>query len=73
LIGKLQEAEPDATRDTVVKEINNLRSAFRKELKRVIKSQLSGADAEEMYAPTLWYCNQLPRNFSLSTKILKWL
>jgi FMN-dependent NADH-azoreductase len=36
LIGKVQEVEPDATRDTVVKRINNLRSAFRKEHKIVI-------------------------------------
>jgi hypothetical protein len=43
----------------VVKKINNLRSAFRKEHKKVIKSQVSGASAEEMYAPRLWYYNQL--------------
>ena len=53
LIGKVQEVEPDATRDTVVKKINNLRSAFRKEHKKVIKSQVSGAGAEEMYAPRI--------------------
>jgi hypothetical protein len=59
LIGKVQEVEPDVMQDTVVKEINNLRSAFRKEHKKVIKSQVSGAGAEEMYAPRLWYYNQL--------------
>ena len=62
-IGKVQEDEPDATRDTFVREINNLRSAFRKENKKVIKSQVSGAGAgagaEGMYAPGLWYYNQL--------------
>ena len=36
-----------------------MRSAFRKEHKIVIKSQVSGAGAEEMYAPRLWYYNQL--------------
>jgi hypothetical protein len=36
-----------------------LRSAFGKEHKKVIKSQVSGAGAEEMYAPRLWYYNQL--------------
>jgi len=36
-----------------------LRSACRKEHKKVIKSQLSGAGAEEMKAPGLWYYNQL--------------
>jgi hypothetical protein len=34
-----------------------LRSAFRKEHKEVLKSQVPGA--EEMYAPRLWYYNQL--------------
>ena len=36
-----------------------MRSAFRKEHKKVLKSQVSGAGAEEMYAPRLWYYNQL--------------
>jgi len=36
-----------------------LRIAFSKEHKKVIKSQVSGAGAEEMYAPGLWYYNQL--------------
>jgi len=46
-------------RDTVVKKVNNLRSAFRKEHKKVTKSQVYGAGAEEMYTPRLWYYNQL--------------
>ena len=42
-----------------------MRSAFRNEHKKVIKSQVSGAGdgagagAEGMYAPGLWYYNQL--------------
>ena len=59
LIGKVQEVKPDATRDTVVTKNQILRSAFRKEHKKVIKSEVSGAGAEEMYAPGLWYYNQL--------------
>jgi hypothetical protein len=46
-------------RETVVKKTYNLRSAFRKEHKKVIKSQVSGAGAEEMYVPRLRYYNQL--------------
>jgi len=41
------------------KKINSLCSTFRKEHKKVLKSQVSGAGAEEMYAPRLWYYNQL--------------
>jgi hypothetical protein len=36
-----------------------LRSAFGKEHKKVLKLQVSGAGAEEMYAPRLWYNSQL--------------
>ena len=36
-----------------------MRSAFRKEHNKVIKSQVSGAGAEEMYTPRLWYFNHL--------------
>jgi hypothetical protein len=60
LIGKLQEVESDEKGKKVKKKKNNnLRSAFRKEHKKVLKSQVSGAVAEEMYAPRLWYYNQL--------------
>ena len=36
-----------------------MRSAFRKEHKKVLKLQMSGAGAEEMYAPRSWYNSQL--------------
>jgi DNA polymerase IIIc chi subunit len=41
------------------KKVTNLRSAFRKGHKKVLKSQVSGAGAEEAFAPRLWYYNQL--------------
>ena len=60
LTGKVQEVEPDATQDTVVKKKKKkFPSMFRKEHKKVIKSQVSSAGAKEMYAPRLWYHNQL--------------
>ncbi|KAG5896356.1 hypothetical protein JTB14_005834 [Gonioctena quinquepunctata] len=45
--------------ETVKKKINNLRSAFRKELKKVKKSTRSGASTSSVYKPTLWYYNLL--------------
>ncbi|PNF27251.1 hypothetical protein B7P43_G05318, partial [Cryptotermes secundus] len=48
LIEKLKPLEPDATRDSVVKKINNLRSVFRKELKKVNESKKSGASANDV-------------------------
>lgn len=49
----------NATTDTVKKKINNLRSAFRKELKKVRQSKRSGEGSENIYVPTLWYFNLL--------------
>ncbi|KAL1488446.1 hypothetical protein ABEB36_014917 [Hypothenemus hampei] len=44
--------DADATIDTVKKKINNLRSAFRKELKKVRRSKRSGGGSENVYEPT---------------------
>lgn len=59
LIDKLKLVEPDATRDSVVKKINNLRSAFRKELRKVKDCKKSGSAGDDVYTPTLWYYNDL--------------
>jgi len=59
LIEKLKVIEPDASRESVVKKINNLRSTFRKELKKVNDSKRSGASGDDVYAPSLWYFNEL--------------
>jgi hypothetical protein len=59
LIEKLKVLEPDASRESVVKKINNLRSAFRKELKKVNDSKRSGTSADDLYVPSLWYYNEL--------------
>ncbi|KAG8229020.1 hypothetical protein J437_LFUL007575 [Ladona fulva] len=47
LIEKLKPLEHDATRDSAVKKINNLRSVFRKELKKINESKKSGASAND--------------------------
>jgi hypothetical protein len=59
LIEKLKVIEPDASRENVVKKINNLRSTFRKELKKVNDSKRSGSSGDDVYAPSLWYFNEL--------------
>jgi hypothetical protein len=59
LIEKLKVLEPDASRESVVKKINNLRSTFRKELKKVNDSKRSGTSADDLYIPSLWYYNEL--------------
>ncbi|XP_042888241.1 uncharacterized protein LOC122263720 [Penaeus japonicus] len=57
LVEKLKEVDPEANREAAVKKINNLRSAHRKELKKVTDSKRS-AD-QNPYTPRLWYFNLL--------------
>lgn len=53
------QVEPDANRDMVTKKINSLRSSYRKEKKKVQDSERSGACADDVYKPSLWYYNLL--------------
>ena len=56
LIEKLKVLEPDASQESVVKKINNLRSTFRKEVKKMNDSTHSGTSADDdLYFPSLWY------------------
>lgn len=58
LVEKLQKVEPHATRETVVKKINSLRSNFRKEVRKIEESKRSGKSADEIRVPSLWYFNE---------------
>ncbi|XP_028140600.1 uncharacterized protein LOC114334695 [Diabrotica virgifera virgifera] len=55
LINLYKTVNVEASQETVRSKINNLRSAFRKELKKVQKSKRSGASTEDIYTPGLWY------------------
>lgn len=55
LVIKLKELEPDATKKSVVKKINNLRSNVRKEKKKHDVSMKSGSSTENIYKSKLWY------------------
>ena len=59
LIEKLKEVEPNADREMVRKKINVLRSAYRRELKKVIESYKSGTGSDNIYEPGLWYFKEL--------------
>ncbi|PIO38944.1 hypothetical protein AB205_0012710, partial [Aquarana catesbeiana] len=50
---------PNADLDFVDKKIGSLRSKLRKELQKVHKSMRSGAAAEEVYIPSLWYYSRM--------------
>lgn len=51
--------DKDATKEIVVRKINSLRSSFRKELKKVKSSIVSGSGTDEIYQPRLWYYNAM--------------
>ena len=59
LIEFCQKFEQSADKQFVVNKINNLRTAFRKELKKIEASKLSGAGRDEIYEPKLWYFSHL--------------
>ncbi|XP_046402172.1 uncharacterized protein LOC124168102 [Ischnura elegans] len=59
LLNFMKKIDPQATKDSVVKKINNLRSSYRKELKKIKCSQKSGMGTEDAYVPKLWYFNEL--------------
>ncbi|KXJ71905.1 hypothetical protein RP20_CCG019416 [Aedes albopictus] len=51
MVKKLAELEPDADRVAVIRKINNIRSNYRKEKRKVLASRAEGGQ----YVPTLWY------------------
>lgn len=59
LLKKYQEKYPEADRKALVKKINSLRTNFRKELRRIKNSERSGAGADEVVEPTLWYFDEM--------------
>lgn len=59
LVEVWKEVDANCTKATVLKKINNLRSSYRKELKKVRESTRSGSSREDVYIPKLWYYNLL--------------
>ncbi|RUS88474.1 hypothetical protein EGW08_003732, partial [Elysia chlorotica] len=59
LIEISKQFDPTTNKDSVCKKINNLRSAFKRELKKCEVSKLSGAGTDEIYEPKLWYFENL--------------
>ncbi|PIO26927.1 hypothetical protein AB205_0030980, partial [Aquarana catesbeiana] len=50
---------PNADMEFVERKIGSLRSTYRKELNKVQASMRSGAAAENVYVPSLWYYNRM--------------
>jgi len=54
LVELVQPHFPSANTDFVKSKIQNLRNAFRKEMKKVEASKRSSRSTDEIYEPTLW-------------------
>ncbi|XP_061380752.1 uncharacterized protein LOC116775412 isoform X3 [Danaus plexippus] len=59
LLAKYNEMFPRATKEDLKKKINSLRTNYRKELKKHVNSMKSGAGADSVYEPTLWYFKEM--------------
>ncbi|XP_023724854.1 uncharacterized protein LOC111873969 [Cryptotermes secundus] len=59
LTEKIKTIDPQTKKETVLKKINNLRSSFRKERKKVLMAKKSGMSSEDLYVPKLWYYKDL--------------
>ncbi|XP_064097585.1 uncharacterized protein LOC135208961 [Macrobrachium nipponense] len=55
----LKELEPDCTRDALTKKINSLRASFRREHKKIESSKTSGTSADDIYATSLWFSDEM--------------
>ena len=59
LLLKYKEWYTEATKDDLKKKLNSMRTCFRRELKKLSDSQKSGAGADDVYEPSLWYFDAL--------------
>ena len=55
----MKENNPSATKLTVTRKINSFRTCYRRELKRVLSSEKSGAGTDDIYVPSVWYFEDL--------------
>lgn len=55
LLNVYKEIDPEANNDSLKKRLTNIRTCYRRELKKVEKGEKSGAGADDEYVPNLWY------------------
>ncbi|KAG8243233.1 uncharacterized protein LOC124371743 [Homalodisca vitripennis] len=59
LVEKCKEVNPDCDEKFVKSKIETLRASFRRELKKVEKSKITGSGQDDVYEPSLWYFDLL--------------
>lgn len=51
--------EKNATVENLKRKMQNIKSCYRRELKKVLESERSGAGIDDIYVPLLWYFENL--------------
>ncbi|XP_017084574.2 uncharacterized protein LOC108116938 [Drosophila eugracilis] len=59
LLEKYKEIDERATIDEVKKKVNSLRASYRREIRKIKRSEKSGAGTDDVYQPSLWYFSDL--------------
>lgn len=59
MVEKYKEIDEAANKETITKKINSLRTVYKKERAKIIRSTKSGAGEDDIYKPTLWYFDLL--------------
>ncbi|PIO11217.1 hypothetical protein AB205_0037510 [Aquarana catesbeiana] len=59
LLSFVQTTIPEATMETLLKKIGILRNMYKREHNKIHESMRSGASADDVYVPRLWYYNKL--------------
>ncbi|KAH8385015.1 hypothetical protein KR093_010040 [Drosophila rubida] len=59
LLQHLRHADPNSNIHMLKRKINNLRTSYRRELRKVLESKALGQRQGDDYVPSLWYFNEL--------------
>lgn len=59
LVEKMKEIDSSADRASVRAKVNSLRTAYRRELKKMKATKKSGGGTDDVYLPTLWYFEEI--------------
>lgn len=59
LLEKYKAIDPNASVEILKPKLNNIRYCYRRELRKIMRSEKNGATSDEVYVPQLWYFNLL--------------
>lgn len=59
LLEKYKAIDPNASLEGLKSKLNNIRYCYRRELRKIMRSEKNGASLDDVYVPQLWYFNLL--------------